>query len=138
MGDIARKLPQHRIRHLQGSNESTSKCLHSTEHPASSTENYTKIVKLPIKTEKEKEIKIPPSRVIQQPPKGIVIPRGALISPIVMLPNGKPPPMPPNADKATTSPSLGPDPNMDIEENSPHQEGIITETYVVPDQLYIE
>ena len=27
---------------------------------------------------------------------------------------------------------------MDIEENSPHQEGIITETYVVPDQSYLE
>ena len=27
---------------------------------------------------------------------------------------------------------------MDIEENSSHQEGIITETYVVPDQSYLE
>ena len=27
---------------------------------------------------------------------------------------------------------------MDIEENSPHQEGIITETYVVPGQSYLE
>ena len=27
---------------------------------------------------------------------------------------------------------------MDIEENSPHQEGIITETYVAPDQSYLE
>ena len=27
---------------------------------------------------------------------------------------------------------------MDIEENSPHPEGIITETYVVPDQSYLE
>ena len=27
---------------------------------------------------------------------------------------------------------------MDIEENSPHQEGIITETYVVPDKSYLE
>ena len=43
---------------------------------------------------------------------------------------------PSNIDSATTS--LGPDPNMDIEENSPHQEGIITETYVVPDQSYLE
>ena len=33
---------------------------------------------------------------------------------------------------------IGPDPYMDIEENSPHQEGIITETYVVPDQSYLE
>ena len=27
---------------------------------------------------------------------------------------------------------------MDIEENSPHQEGFITEMYVVPDQSYLE
>ena len=27
---------------------------------------------------------------------------------------------------------------MDIEENSPHQEGIITETYLVPDQSCLE
>ena len=27
---------------------------------------------------------------------------------------------------------------MDIEENSSHQEGIITETYVVPDQSYLD
>ena len=27
---------------------------------------------------------------------------------------------------------------MDIEENSPHQGGIITETYVAPDQSYLE
>ena len=46
-----------------------------------------KIAKIPIKTEKEKESKIPPSGIVQQPPKGIVIPPGALIPPIVMLPN---------------------------------------------------
>ena len=27
---------------------------------------------------------------------------------------------------------------MDFKENSPHQEGIITETYVAPDQSYLE
>ena len=27
---------------------------------------------------------------------------------------------------------------MDIEENSPHQEGIITTTHVAPDQSYLE
>ena len=97
-----------------------------------------KIVKLPIKTEKKKDIKIPPSVIIQHPPKGIVIPPGVLIPPIVMLPSVRLPPKPPNVDKATTGPNLGPDPNMDIEENSPHQEGIITKTYVVPDQSYLE
>ena len=37
-----------------------------------------------------------------------------------------------------SSPNVGQDPNMNFEENSPHQEGIITETYVTPDQSYIE
>ena len=97
-----------------------------------------RIAKIPIKTEKEKDSKTPPSRLDQQPPKGIVIPPEALIPPIVMPPNARPPPKPPNVDNATTSPSLGPEPDMDIEENSPHQEGIITETYVVPDQSYLE
>ena len=32
----------------------------------------------------------------------------------------------------------GTDPNLDFEENSPHQEGIIMETYVSPEQSYIE
>ena len=82
--------------------------------------------------------KPPPSRIVQQPLKGIVIPLGALIPPIVMPPSVRLPPKPPNVDHATTSLSLGPEPNMDNEENSPHQEGIITETYVVPDQSYLE
>ena len=97
-----------------------------------------KIAKIPIKTEKEKESKTLPSGTVQQPPKGIVIPPGALIPPIIMPPSVRLPPKPPNVDSATTGPSLGPEPNMDIEENSPHQEGIITETYVVPDQSYLE
>ena len=40
------------------------------------------------------------------------------------------PPKPPNAGDAMSSPNLGQDPNVDFEENSPHQEGIITEMYV--------
>ena len=43
-----------------------------------------------------------------------------------------------NVDNATTSHNLGPESNVDFEENSPHQEGIITETYVAPDQSYLE
>ena len=54
--------------------------------------------------------------------------------PIVMPPSVRLPPKTPNMDNATTGPSLGLESNMDIEENSPHQEGIITETDVVPDQ----
>ena len=55
-----------------------------------------------------------------------------------MQPNVRLPPKPPNVDNATTSPNLGPEPNINFEENSPHQEGIITETYVAPDQSYLE
>ena len=97
-----------------------------------------KVIKLPIKTEKEKDSKTLLSRIVQLPPKSIVMPLGALIPPVVTPPSIRPPPKPSNVDNATTSPNLGPDPSMDIEENSPHQEGIITETYVVPDQSYLE
>ena len=97
-----------------------------------------KIARIPIKAEKEKNSKTPPSRVGQQPPRGIVIPPGALIPPIVTQTNIRLPPKPPNVDNASTSPNLGPEPNIDFEENSPHQEGIITETYVAPDQSYLE
>ena len=96
------------------------------------------IVKIPIKTEKKKDIKMPPSRIIQQPPRNIVLPPGSVLPPIVMPPSVRPPPKPPNVDKATTGPDLGLDPNMDIEENSPHQEGFITKTYVAPDWSYLE
>ena len=33
-----------------------------------------KIVKLPIETEKIRDIKMPPSRIVQQPPRFIVLP----------------------------------------------------------------
>ena len=55
-----------------------------------------------------------------------------------MPPSVRLPPKPQNVDGATTSPNLGLDPNVDIEENPPQQEGIIAETYVVPDQSYLE
>ena len=55
-----------------------------------------------------------------------------------MPPNIRLPPKPPNVDGATISPDLGSEPNMNIEENSPHPEEIITETYVVQDQSYLE
>ena len=97
-----------------------------------------KIVRIPIKAEKEKDSKTLPSGVGQQSPRGIIIPLGALIPLIVTHPNVRLPPKPPNVDNATTSPNLGPEPNIDFEENSPHQEGIITETYIAPDQSYLE
>ena len=40
--------------------------------------------------------------------------------------------------ETTSSPNLGQGPNVDFEEKSPHQEGFITETYITPDQSYIE
>ena len=98
----------------------------------------SKIAKIPIKSDKEKDSKIPPSRIDQQPPRGIVLPLGALITPIVMPPNVRLPPKHTNVGNATTIPNLGPEPNIDFEENSPHQEGITTETYVDPDQSYLE
>ena len=96
-----------------------------------------KIERIPIKTEKEKDSKPPPSRVDQQLPKGLVIPLATLIPSIGMQPSVRPPPKPPNANNVTTSLNLGPEPNVDFE-NSPHQEGIITETYVAPEQSYLE
>ena len=119
--------------------KSTNKCSFTVPSTQPVAQKATpKIAKIPIKTEKEKSLKHHLSRIVQQPPKGIVIPLGALIPPIVMPPNVRPPPKSPNVDNANTSPSLGPEPNIDIEENSPHQEGIITEMYVVPDQSYLE
>ena len=51
----------------------------------------------------------------------------------------RPLPKPPIAvENATSSPNLEQDPNADFEENSPHQEGIITEMYVAPGQSYLE
>ena len=48
------------------------------------------------------------------------------------------PPKPPNVDNVASSPNLGLEPNLDFGENSPDQEGIITEMYVAPDQSYLE
>ena len=51
----------------------------------------------------------------------------------------RPPRKPPNAEKEVPSSSnVGQYQNMDFEENSPHQEGIIAETYVAPDQPYLK
>ena len=97
-----------------------------------------KIVRIPIKTEKEKDSKLLPSRVDKQLPRGLVIPLGTLIPSICTQPSVLLPPKPPNVDNVTESPNLGPEPNVDFEENSPHQEGIIKEMYVAPDQSHLE
>ena len=67
-----------------------------------------------------------------------MLPPGSVSPPIVVPPNVRPPPKPPNIDETNTDPHQGPDPSMDIEENSPHQEGIITKAYLAPDQSYLE
>ena len=59
-----------------------------------------------------------------------------MLPPIVVPPNHRQPPKPPNIGQ--TNPHQEPDPRMDIEENLPHQEGIITKGYVGPDQSYLE
>ena len=71
-------------------------------------------------------------------PRNIVVPPEFILPPIVVPPNNRPPPKPPNIDETITDSHQGPDPRMDIEENSPHQEGIITKSYVAPDQSYLE
>ena len=51
----------------------------------------------------------------------------------------RPLPKPPESiDKTQSKQSIKLDPNVDFEENSPHQEGIILETYINPDQTYFE
>ena len=48
------------------------------------------------------------------------------IAPLSTHPSVRPPLKPPNANEdATSSPNLGQDPNVDFEENSPHQEELL-------------
>ena len=96
------------------------------------------IVKLPIKTGKKKDIKAMPSGIIQQPPRSIVLPPGFVLPPIVVPKNVRLPPKPPDIDGTSTNLNQRPDPSIDIEENLPHQGGIITETYVAPDKSCLE
>ena len=74
----------------------------------------------------------------QQLPQGLVIPLGNIV-PLSTHPSVRLPPRPPNAvTEAASSPNLEQDPNVDFKENSPHQEGIIKEMYIAPDQSYFE
>ena len=105
-----------------------------------------RVYKIPVKTDKDSKPNINTQTqplqntvVSQQLPQGLVVPPGNII-PISTHPSVRLPPQPPNTvDKgATSSPNLVQDQNVDFEENSPHQEGIITEMYITPDQSYIE
>ena len=60
--------------------------------------------------------------------------------PVYSHPITRPPQRPPDlVDNGKNSRTdIGTDPNLDFEENSPYQEGIISETYASPDQSFIE
>ena len=94
--------------------------------------------KIPVKTDKDSkpnintQIQQPQNTVVsQQLPQGLVVPGN--IIPISTHPSVRLLPKPPDTAGKGTSPSPGlvQNPNVDFEENSPHQEGIITETYKV-------
>ena len=74
-----------------------------------------------------------PSKIIQQLTEGIALPPETVFPPVGAPPNIRPSLKLPNVKDAISNLNPGPDLNVDIEENSPHQEGIITETYVAPD-----
>ena len=57
---------------------------------------------------------------------------GVRQTPACSHPIARHPPRPPDlADRRSYRTDVGTDPNLDCEENSPHQEGIITEMYEV-------
>ena len=89
--------------------------------------------KLPSEMKEKSNIKRWPSRIIQQSLEDIALPLETIFPPIVLPPIIRPPTNLPNVKETIASQNLGPDPKMDIEKNSPHQEGIITKTYVAPD-----
>ena len=97
------------------------------------------VTRVPIQTgERERKFQTPPSGNTQQTPRSIVLSPELMLALTVVPLNDRPPPKPPNIDEANTDLHQGPDLRMDIEENSPHQEGIITKSYVAPDQSYLE
>ena len=64
---------------------------------------------------------------------------GVRQTPAYSHPTSRLPPRPPDpVDDRTSRTDVDTDPNLDFEENSPHQEGIITEMYESPDQSYIK
>ena len=82
-----------------------------------------KVARLPIDTEeKEGDFKAPPSGIAQQTPRSNMLPPEIVLPPIVVPPNDRPPPKPPNINETNTDSHQEPEPRMDIEENSPHQE----------------
>ena len=82
--------------------------------------------KIPSEMKEEGNMKRLPNKIIQQSTKGIALPPETVFPPVGAPPNIRPPLKLPNVKEAISNPCLGPDLNMDIEENSTHQEGIIT------------
>ena len=120
----------------QAKDQANASTVQSTKPVSQNT--IPKVDKIPIKTEKEKDSK-PPLRVVdQQFPQGLIISLGAIMPSIGTQPSFRPPPKPPTVEETTSGPNLGQDPNVDFEENAPHQEGIITDIYVAPDKFYLE
>ena len=96
-----------------------------------------KVTKSPIQAEKrDKKFKIPSSKIALQTSRNIGLPPNFMLPPRLVSPNNRLPPKPP--DIGETDPHQEPHPRMDIEENSPDQEGIITKAYVAPDWSYLE
>ena len=61
------------------------------------------VTRLPIQTgEREREFKALLSRIAQQIPRSIVLPPEFMLPPIVVPPNDRPPPKPPNIDETNT------------------------------------
>ena len=94
--------------------------------------------KLPNKMKEESTMKRLPSKIIQQLPEGIALPPETIFLPVGAPPNIRPPLKPPNIKEIISNPNLGPDSKVDIEENLPHLEGIITKTYIAPDWSFLE
>ena len=66
------------------------------------------------------------------------LPIKCLPSQIYPLPAIRPPPRPPDPSEPIHKGKAGIEPKLDFEENSPHQEGIITEMYESPNKSYLE
>ena len=67
-----------------------------------------KVTRSPIQAEeREKELKLPSSRIALQTPSNIGLPPNFMLPPVVVPPNDRPPPKPPNIGE--TYPHQGPD-----------------------------
>ena len=60
------------------------------------------MIKLPIEIKAKEDSKAPPSGIIQQPPRSIMLPQGFVLPPIIMPPSIRPPPKPPHTNETTT------------------------------------